>query len=118
MSDGDGNGDSKTQLAQAMAVAERAGKDIATNLSTLAPHQRLTVVKAFRRQLLPPGRPGRKRSKVVTAAYTDWRAGMRGLALYRKHLPRFDRMNHWERKVKTRALLDAIRARKRRDPGR
>jgi hypothetical protein len=99
----------------AIAIAERSGQEIAMKFPALPSHQRRSVITAFRRQLFPPGRPGRKRSKEVTAAYTDWMAGMRGLGLYRKHIYRFDRMGHWERKVRTRALMDAIRTRKRRE---
>jgi hypothetical protein len=98
-----------------MAIAERAGKDVLATFPNLAPHERRKVVGQFRSQLFPPGKPGRRRSKEITAAYADWTNGMRGLALYRKHVPRFDHMGHWQRKVKTRSLLDAIRARKRRE---
>lgn len=107
--------ESQTQYSAAAAIAERAGKEIAETFHNLAPRRLRSLVVAFRRQLLPPGKPGRKRSKEITAACADWAAGMRGMALYRKHIPRFDRMGHWERKVKIRALLDAIRARQRRE---
>jgi hypothetical protein len=105
----------ETQLSEVASIAEQAGKNIAERFRNLTPQQRRTVVTQFRCQLFPPGKPGRKRSKEITAAYADWAKGMRGVALYQKHLPRFDRMGHWERKVKTRALLDAIRTRKRRE---
>jgi hypothetical protein len=101
---------------EAAAIAERSGTEIATKFRDLAPYQRRRLVSVFRRPLFPPGKPGRRRSKEITAAYTDWAAGLRGLALYRKHIPRFDHMGYWQRKVKTRALMDAIRARKRRGP--
>jgi hypothetical protein len=102
-------------LTEATAIAERSGQEIASKFRGLAPHQRRQVLTVFRRQLSPPGKPGRKRSKEITAAYMDWMAGMRGLGLYRNHINRFDRMGHWERRVKTRALMDAIRSRKRRE---
>jgi hypothetical protein len=111
----DVSGTPETHLTEAAATAERAGKDIAATFRSLAPRQRRSVVTVFRRQLFPPGKPGRKRSKEITAAYADWKAGMRGLSLYRKHILRFDRMGYWERKVKTRALMDSIRARTRRE---
>jgi hypothetical protein len=109
-----GHGVSK-MLSEAKATAEQAGKDIAAKFSNLTTSQRSIVVSQFRRQLFPPGKPGRRRSKEITAACADWAAGMRGLPLYRKHLPRFDRMSVWQRKVKTRGLLEAIRTRKRRE---
>ena len=111
----DGSGTPEEQLAEAEAIAQRAGHEIATTFRGLPPRHRRSIGSAFRRQIIPPGKPGRKRSKEITAAYADWKAGMRGLALYRKHLFRFDRMGHSERKVKTRALMDAIRARRRRE---
>ncbi len=107
-----------SQLSRAIAIAEQAGKEITERFSNLAPHERRKVVTQFRRQLFSAGKPGRRRSKEITAAYADWINGMRGLVLYRKHIPEFDRMGFWKRKVKTRALLDAIRTRKRREqPG-
>jgi len=108
-------GSSEAQFAEAAAIAERVGHELAANFRTLPPRQRRSVVTAFRRALLPPGRPGRRRSKEITAAYADWTSGVRGLELYRRHIHRFDRMGHWERNVRMRALMDAIRARKRRE---
>ncbi|HTS76330.1 MAG TPA: hypothetical protein VMG40_09010 [Bryobacteraceae bacterium] len=121
MSENDNMGDSRErkseaddrQLAAATAIAEHAGQEIATNFRQLAPRQRRTVLTSFRRQLFPAARPGRKHSKEITAAVADWMAGIRGLPLYRKHIPRYDKMGRWQRKVKTRALLDAIRNRRR-----
>ena len=105
----------RTQLAAAIAIAAQAGGKIAAKFRALGPRERRSIVTAFRREVIPPGKPGRERRKEITAAYMDWKAGMCGVELYRKHLLRYDRMGHWERKVKTRALMDAIRARKRRD---
>jgi len=96
-------------------IAKRAGEEIAANFPGLPLRERRRIVTALRHKLIPPGKPGRKRSKEITEAYADWKSGMRGLALYRKHIPRFDRMGIWERKVKTRALMDAIRSRRRRE---
>lgn len=103
------------KLTDAASIAEKAGREIAANFRSLGPRQRRSIIIVFRRQLIPPGKPGRKRSKEITAAFADWKAGMRGLPLYRKHIRRFDRMGHWERKVKTRVLMDAIHARNRRE---
>jgi hypothetical protein len=111
----DGIASQQAELDEATIIAERAGQEIAARFPNLALHQRRRVVTALRRQLFPPGKPGRRRSKEITAAYADWKAGMRGVAFYRKHLFRFDRMGHWQRMVKTRALMDAVRARNRRE---
>lgn len=108
-------GEPGAQLAEAAAMAERAGKEIAPTCRGLPPRQLRSVLTAFKRQIIPPGKPGRKKTKRITAAYNDWKTGIRGLALFRKHIPRFSRMNIWQRKVKSRALMDAIRTRKRRE---
>lgn len=108
-------GTPETHMAAAAVIAESVGQEIATKFRTFAPRQKRSIVSTFRRQLFPPRKPGRKRSKEISAALADWQIGTRGLALYRKHIPRFQRMSIWERKVKTRALMDAIRARKRRE---
>lgn len=88
---------------------------IALNFPGLPLRERRRIVTALRHKLIPPGKPGRKRSKEIAAAYADWQAGMRGLPLYRKHVSGFDRMGYWKRKAKTRALMDAIRSRRRRE---
>jgi len=106
-------------MAAAAAIAEHAAQEIISKFGNLGPRERRKLVSRFRRHLFPAsGRPGRgrsKRSKEITAACLDWKAGMRGLPLYRKHIPRFDRMGYWEQKVKMRTLMDAIRTRNRRE---
>jgi hypothetical protein len=101
--------------ADPVEIAQGAGDEIALNFPALTLRERRKMVTAFRQKLIPPGKPGRKRSKEITAAYADWNAGMRGVALYRRHIPRFERMSIWQRKVKMRALMDAIRTRRRRE---
>jgi hypothetical protein len=54
------------ELSQATKAATEAGMEIARKFATLDRRQRLTVISAFRRQLLPPGKPGRRRSKAIT----------------------------------------------------
>jgi len=74
----------------------------------------LRIVTAFRRALIPRQRRGRRPSKEITAAHADWKCGMCGVALYRKHIVGFDRMSRWKRQGKSRALMEAIRSRERR----
>lgn len=105
---------SPERITEARAAVIESGQRIAAEFGDLDRRERVRLTTLFRRQLIPPGKPGRRRSKEITAAYSDWKSGMRGLALYRKHLPGFDRMNHYKRKVKTTALMDAIRSRERR----
>jgi len=111
----DGFGAPDPQLAEATAIAECAGKEIAMSFRNLAPRQRRNVLMVFRRQLFPRGKAGRKRSGAITAAYADWKEGMRGMQLYRKHIPGWERHNSWRRQAESRALLGAIHARNRRE---
>jgi hypothetical protein len=76
---------------------------------------RQKVVIEFRHGLFPTGRPGRKRKEVVTAAYCDWRDGLRGPELYRKHIPNYASHNYYRRRVEARRLMSAIHARQRRE---
>jgi hypothetical protein len=103
------------ELSQAIAKATESGAQIAQSFSDLSRRQRSAVVRAFQKQVLPRGRPGRRRSRQITRAYEDWRNGVRGVALCAKHIPRFGKLGYWERKVKMRNLLEAIRARYRRE---
>ena len=103
------------ELSQAVAKATEAGAQIAQSFADLSRRQRSTVVRAFQKQVLPRGRPGRRRSRQIISAYEDWRNGARGVALCAKHIPRLGKLGYWERKVKMRNLLEAIRARYRRE---
>jgi hypothetical protein len=103
-----------TPLARATSAAIEAGKRLATEFRDLDRSERAQIVRAFRSQLIPRGRPGRRRTKRITAAHADWKSGMRGIQLHRRHILGFDRMSQWRRRGKIRALMDAIRSRERR----
>jgi hypothetical protein len=47
----------------------------------------LRLVGVFRAGIVPRRRSGHRPKPQVTAAYLDWKAGMRGVALFRKHVP-------------------------------
>jgi hypothetical protein len=96
------------------AEAIEAGKQIAQQCSDLDRPARLRIAAIFRRQLIPPRTPGKKRRKEITAAHADWKLGIRGKELYCRHIPGFDRMGRWRREAKSRDLMDAIRSRERR----
>jgi len=100
------------------AAACDVGQRLVGKLETLSRKERLKIVRAFRSQLIPAGKPGRKRHQEITAAHADWKNGLRGLALYRQHIPRFEQLGYWERKGKMHALKDAIRSRDRREKAR
>jgi hypothetical protein len=99
---------------QGRSSAIEAGQRIAHEVGHLDRRELHGIVRAFRSQLLPPRKPGRRRNKEITAAHADWKSGLRGVALYQKHIPRFDQMSRWKRQAKIRALMDAIRSRERR----
>ncbi len=102
-------------VAKAKEIAVEAARKIQTGATqTIERRDALRIVSAFRITLILHRRRGRKRKAVVTAAHADYKSGMRGVALYRKHIPRFASMSHWEREVRTRRLMDAIRNRERR----
>jgi hypothetical protein len=52
----------------------------------------------------------------MTAAYRDWKAGMRGVALFRKHIPGWEGHHRYRKIGEQKALIDAIRSRSRRQP--
>jgi hypothetical protein len=105
-------------LPAAEVIATEAGQQIARAYGHLDRRGRMRLVSTFRRQLIPPRKPGRKRRQEITAAHADWKSGMRGEELYRKHIAGYDRMSRWRRKSESRDLRDAIRSRERRAPKR
>jgi hypothetical protein len=103
-------------LSLACRLGAESAERIASQLGNLLDRgDRQKVCRTFDRTLLPRRRPGRKRKKSITVAFEDWKAGMRGTALYRKHIPGRDKHSHWRRRGEQRALMDAIYSRERRD---
>jgi hypothetical protein len=101
---------------KARNLAEEIGLRIVTEFGAeLERRDRLKIATAFRRQLIPPRPPGRRPKEAITAAHRDWKAGVRGLELFRRHIPDFDKKGHWRRKGESQALMDAIRTRHRRE---
>lgn len=105
-------------IVAALTAARTAGRSIHSLLllgeDSASYITRRRVVSAFRREIIPPGRPGRKRSAEITAALADWKAGLRGLQLYQRHIPSWDKMSHWRRRIEAERLRDAISTRRRR----
>lgn len=96
--------------------AHDAGTRIVAGLgATLGPRDRRAVLTAFRRTLFPPKRPGRRCKETITAAHRDWKNGMHGPALYRAHIPRWEKHNRFRRNCEAQTLMDAIRTRERRE---
>src|SRR5579864_4950155 len=108
MSKPDVLGTSQDQMGRACAIARESGQRIANELGiALARRERLKVVSTFRRILFPPKRPGRRRKEAITAAHRDWKNGLRGPALFRRHIPNWERHNHFRREYESRRLMTA-----------
>ena len=67
--------------------------------------------------LVPKRKAGRRPKPQVTAAYLDWKTGMRGVALFRKHISGWEKHNRYHRIGEQKELMDAIRSRFRRERG-
>jgi hypothetical protein len=74
----------------------------------------IRVASAFRSAVVPKRKPGRRRKAHVTAALADWKAGIRGVALFQKHIPGWQKHNRYRRMAEEKRLMDAIRSRDRR----
>jgi hypothetical protein len=107
----------KTDQAEALGAAKQARVSAAEILGKwdgLSASERRKVVTAFRAVMIPKRRAGRKPSEALTAAYTDWKANIRGVALFRKHISNWERLSRWRRQAEQRSLMDAIYSRNRR----
>jgi hypothetical protein len=105
-------------LTQALELAREAAAGITAQFGTaLDRAARVKVSRAFDRVLVPREKrpPGRKRKAAITAAYLDWKAGMRGHQFYLKHIPGYSGMGRYRRECAQRRLNEAIRSRRRRD---
>ncbi len=103
-------------LDEACKLATAAGTQILTRFGDrLLRRDRMKAVATFRRVLIPAKRPGRRPKETITAAYRDWTMGMRGVELFRTHIPGWTRHNYWRRKAESQSLMDAIHTRARRE---
>jgi hypothetical protein len=75
----------------------------------------IRLSRAFRSAVVPRRKPGRQPSTRVTAAYANWKTGMRPRAICEKHIPGWAKHNRCRRSGEQKALMDAIRSRKRRE---
>ena len=110
--------DSDAALHEACAIAREAAVRAMGCLGP-TPDRRLLqkVLAAFRHTIYPVKRAGRRKKEQITVAHRDWKNGMRGLELYQKHIPGWEKCSHWRRKGEARRLMDAIRSRERRERG-
>ncbi len=106
-------------LNEACRISRNSAARIVSQFGAVLGHkERAKVLAAFRYNLFPPARRGRKRMKRITEAHKDWKAGVRGVALYRAHIPGWEKHNRFRRKAEEKALRDAIRSRERREASR
>lgn len=102
-------------VQEAARHARASAAEILARWGELAIPERRQILRAFRLAIIPRRRAGRKQIEALTAAYEAWKRGMRGVALYQTHIPRWERLSRWRRKGEQRSLMDAIYSRKRRD---
>jgi hypothetical protein len=97
-------------LADACNIAKEAANQAPRCLGP-NPDQRMRqkVLIQFRHGVFPTRRPGRKRKEVVTAAYCDWKKGLRGPEFYQKHIPNYAAHNRYRREAEARRLMSASR---------
>ena len=113
---GDVFGGAEQPMDKACALAKETATRILVEFGpTMRRGDRIKILSAFKRRLIPASRSGRRPKETVTAAYRDWKAGMRGVELYRKHIPGWDKHSRWRRRVEQEALRAAIHTRKRRE---
>ena len=87
------------------------------------PHAaRIKVVAAVRHAIISKIVPKNRRQgykcprrRQIDKAYPDYKAGMRGLKLFRKHIPNFARLSRWRRKEERDRLLKALQKRAERE---
>jgi len=109
----------KKQVSETFTAAKemtaRAAHDIRRQFGEgLTREECLGLVSAFRAGVVPRRRAGRRPKAQVTAAYLDWKSGMRGAPLCLKHIPGWEKHNRYRRMAEEKRPLDAIRSRSRR----
>jgi hypothetical protein len=56
-----------------------------------------------------------QRRRQIDRAYPDYKVGVRGLALFRKHIPNFAKLSRWRRKEEQSRLVKALQKRTERE---
>lgn len=84
----------------------------AANEAKLSSKVRRAIASAVRRAMLP--RRSKKRNW-LDDAYDDYKGGIRGVQLYRKHIPDLDKLGRWPRERAQRRLRQALAKRAERE---
>jgi hypothetical protein len=77
--------------------------------------ERIRLLQWLRGALIVKKKAGRRPLIRVTRAYQAWKEGIRGIALFREHIPRWEKLACYRRRDEQRKLLAAIHSRRRRD---
>ena len=99
-------------VERAIRVVEQA-----SDRERLSYDARMVVSATVRRRVVPRRKPGRKNSR-LDAAWIDYRAGIRGLQLFRKYIPGHDRMSRWRRSFRQKRLMNTLHKRASRERAR
>lgn len=101
------------QIPPAVCAAVDALRD-AVEHANLSRRVRLLVAAVVRKEIVPKRKPGRKNRR-IDRAYADYKAGKRGLKLYRRHIPRLAKMSRWRRRIEQNRLLKTLQKRAERE---
>ena len=78
----------------------------------LSSNARRAVISAVRRAVLP--RP-KKTMNSLDSAYEDYKCRLRGIELYRKHIPGYEKLGRWRRQRAQHRLSQALATRAERE---
>ena len=81
----------------------------------LSPEVRLLLAAAVRSRVVSRQKPGKKPHDSLDRACADYRSGLRGLSLYKKHISNFKKLSRWRRTVEQNRLLKNISKRQERE---
>ena len=87
----------------------------AADREALSRDARLEVVAAIRRAIVRKRKAGRKNDRQLDKAYPDYKSGIRGLPLFRKHIPGFRKLSRWRRLAEQHRLLKNLNKRAERE---
>ena len=75
---------------------------------------RINIVAIVHHAIVPKRSPGPK-DRRLDAAYAEYKVGVRGLRLFRKHIPDYGKLSRWRRNEKQNRLLKALQKRAERE---
>ena len=75
---------------------------------------RVKILASLRKDMIPRGKPGPKKPR-IDKAYVDYKAGSRGLKLFRAYIPGHNRMSRWRRRVEENRLIKTLQKRSERE---